>query len=61
MSRFDGYNRNDFHYARTSREAFGDKFYVEEEEHQSVKAVVFIVCIVLLVTLSVWLQLEGLK
>lgn len=28
MSRFDGYNRNDFHYPRTSREAFGDEFHV---------------------------------
>lgn len=30
MSRFDGYNRNDFHYPRTSREAFGDEFHVDK-------------------------------
>jgi hypothetical protein len=30
MSRFDGYNRHDFHHPRTTREAFGSGFYVEK-------------------------------
>lgn len=29
--RFDGYNRHDFHYARTSRDAFGSPFYPEKK------------------------------
>lgn len=31
MSRFDGYNRHDFHHPRTSREAFGTEFHVEKK------------------------------
>jgi hypothetical protein len=31
MSRFDGYNRHDFHHPRTSREAFGTGFHVEKK------------------------------
>jgi hypothetical protein len=30
MSRFDGYNRHDFHHPRTTREAFGSGFAVDK-------------------------------
>lgn len=35
MSRFDGYNRHDFHYPNTSREAFGSNYYGEEKKSTS--------------------------
>ena len=56
MSRFDGYNRNDFHYARTTREAFGDNFYIEKEPQTVKEFLILIVCIVALVCLSLFLQ-----
>jgi hypothetical protein len=51
MNRFDGYNRHDFHYPNTSREAFGSNFHVEEKK-SSGKEVLFYVCIVALVLLK---------
>ena len=30
MNRFDGYNRHDYHFPTSSREAFGSNFYPEE-------------------------------
>jgi hypothetical protein len=30
--RFDGYNRHDFNFPRTSREAFGTEFYVPKSK-----------------------------
>lgn len=35
MNRFDGYNRHDFHYPNTSREAFGSNFYPQEKKSKS--------------------------
>jgi hypothetical protein len=32
MKRFDEYNRNDFYYARTAREAFGGNFYIDKKQ-----------------------------
>jgi hypothetical protein len=54
MSRFDGYNRHDFHHPRTSREAFGTGFYVEKEPskvREFVGWVAYVVCIGLLLLL----------
>jgi hypothetical protein len=56
MSRFDGYNRNDFHYARTTREAFGDNFYVEKKPQTVKEFLIWLVCVVALVCLSLVLQ-----
>lgn len=56
MDRFDGYNRNDFHYARTSREAFGDNFYIDKK-HQPIKQfLVWLAFSVGLICLSLILQ-----
>jgi hypothetical protein len=48
MSRFDGYNRNDFHHPRTTREAFGSPFHVTEEPSKVKEVlawVVYVICI----------------
>jgi hypothetical protein len=48
MSRFDGYNRNDFHHPRTTREAFGSPFHVTEEPSKVKEAlawVVYVICV----------------
>lgn len=31
MDRFDGYNRHDFYYPRSTKEAFGSDFQVDDE------------------------------
>lgn len=31
MNRFDGYNRHDFYYPRSTKEAFGSDFQVDDE------------------------------
>lgn len=52
MDRFNGYNRNDFHYARTSREAFGSNFYTEEKSHFFRDLAYWVVFFVLLAVIS---------
>ena len=57
MDRFDGYNRHDFHHPRTTREAFGSGFHVEEEPSK-VKEVILWVAYVLCVGFAL-LILQG--
>lgn len=46
MNRFDGYNRNDFHYARTAREAFGSEFEANEVSSKGEIALIVISLVV---------------
>jgi hypothetical protein len=57
MDRFDGYNRHDFHHPRTTREAFGSGFHVDEEPSK-VKEVILWVAYVLCVGFAL-LLLQG--
>lgn len=54
MNRFDGYNRHDYHFPTSCREAFGSNFYEEEKVFEvnlfAVAAIIgFIVFFVLLI------------
>jgi len=51
MNRFDGYNRHDFHYPNTSREAFGSSFQPEEKRSTG-KEVLFYGFVIALVLLK---------
>jgi hypothetical protein len=57
MDRFDGYNRHDFHHPRTTREAFGSGFHVDEEPSK-VKEVILWIAYVLCVGFAL-LFLQG--
>lgn len=50
MKRFDGYNRSDFHYARTAREAFGSEF---ESNEVSSKGEIVVIVISLVIAVYV--------
>lgn len=56
MNRYDGYNRNDFHYARTSREAFGNNFYIEKKPQPFKEFLIWLVSCIGLICLSLCLQ-----
>jgi hypothetical protein len=48
MDRFDGYNRHDFHHPRTTREAFGSGFHVENEPSKVKEVlmwVAYVICV----------------
>lgn len=52
MRRFDGYNRHDFHFPRTSKEAFGSNFNVVNKK--SMIEVILVSIFVIFVTLFVF-------
>lgn len=57
MDRYHGYNRNDFYFPRTSREAFGSNFYVTNKANTIMKDIFLVVLwVILLIVLSYVLQ-----
>lgn len=54
--RFNGYNRHDFHYSRTSRDAFGSPFYPEKKPQPFKEFLIWFVCCVGMICLSLFLQ-----
>jgi hypothetical protein len=56
MSRFDGYNRNDFHHPRTTREAFGSPFHVTEEPSKVKEVLLWVTYVVGLLGLMLLIQ-----
>lgn len=48
MPRFHGYNRNDFHFPRTSREAFGENV-VFDDKYANVGGILYVACLIMAV------------
>lgn len=59
MSRFDGYNRGDYHFPNTSREAFGMNWYPEKESRWTVlKGFAYYAAVVACLVILQWLMVS---
>lgn len=56
MSRFDGYNRHDFHHPRTAREAFGTGFHIEKPPSRLKEVLLWVAYIVGVIGLMLLIQ-----